>query len=369
LTGNASRIAVADALRAYMLSLDDGENIYVCDLSRSAYLDPANPWTPLPGYTYANNTSDAIGTVSVHPRQNAASINGRPIATTVRRVVGATKFSAVPVKSINDALIGTTSVAGGKTTGTGPTGAAVSVQPTGTAATLVSLALQPGWRLTFTPDPGQSVDAFQLGLAAYTPAKYPRTWAPYAVVKIVSGAASLQQINALSVVTYTTGTPANQTRRMASASAFSSPTSLAPVYADGDVLTLQAIPTAYSAYVAPTQKPATFTAALRCETNGQTPIVLEVQAMGFLFFDQLPASAGITVTGSPFQYFCPVTGGNQKVVVTPNGATITDISIGTNVSALFSTGLIAGVFPMAPGDVLQVTYSAGTPVMTALPSV
>lgn len=363
LQSNSTRIACANTVRDYMLSLENYSTIRVVNLSNSEYLDPTDPWTPLSGYTYSSNTSDAITTKSVHPRQNASYINGKRIAAGIRLLAGSTSFAPVPMKSINDTLTGSTSVATTRVTGTGPTNSSVSVVPTQADASLVCLALQPGWRATFTPG-ANSVDAFELRLAAYTPLKYPRTWAPYVVVKIVSGAESICCLDALSVTSYTTGTPANQTRHAIRNQAFTSPSVLNAAYANGDVLTLATQPTAYSAYVAPTQKPTTFVIDMRCNTNGSTPIVLEVQAMGMLFFDNLPIAAAITPGASPYQYFCPVTGGNQKVVV--SGGTVSDISIGTNVSALFTTGQTAGMLPVSPGDVLQVTYTV-VPTMTALP--
>lgn len=70
--------------------------------------------------------------------------------------------------------------------------------------------------------------------------------------------------------------------------------------------------------------------------------------------------ASITPSGSPYSYTAPFWG---SVAVT--GGTVSAIAISRQGTST-ATGLTVGVFPMARGDVLTVTYS-GTPTMTFIP--
>jgi hypothetical protein len=74
-----------------------------------------------------------------------------------------------------------------------------------------------------------------------------------------------------------------------------------------------------------------------------------------------PASAEgpITVGGSPFAYSAPTAG-----AVLVSGGTVTAIQITR--SSVTLTGLTSGLFPLAQGDILTVTYS-GLPTMTWYP--
>ena len=73
-------------------------------------------------------------------------------------------------------------------------------------------------------------------------------------------------------------------------------------------------------------------------------------------------AAGIAVGTSPFRYVAPEGG---SVIV--NGGSTTQISMSRDGANYFITGLTAGVFPLAQGDTLQVTFPGALPTMTFFP--
>lgn len=68
----------------------------------------------------------------------------------------------------------------------------------------------------------------------------------------------------------------------------------------------------------------------------------------------------ITVTASPFTYTA-----TRKGFVILTGGTVS--LIGFTRTTAVATGLTAGIFPLAAGDMLKVTYS-GLPTMTFVPT-
>lgn len=74
----------------------------------------------------------------------------------------------------------------------------------------------------------------------------------------------------------------------------------------------------------------------------------------------LPESS-ITVTSSPFTYSATA---NGWVIVNPG--TVSKIEFSRNGTTFYTTGVTAGVFPVAFNDRIRVTYS-GTPTMTMVP--
>ena len=67
--------------------------------------------------------------------------------------------------------------------------------------------------------------------------------------------------------------------------------------------------------------------------------------------------AAVTVGGSPFTYIAP---DNGKVVV--QGGTVSSIELGRR-GSFVTTGVTAGVVPVARGDQVRVTYTV-LPTMT-----
>lgn len=76
----AAKVAAWQATRDYMMSLDNGVDIFTARLD--SYENPASPGTPLSGYTDA----------SVHPNARGCMVNARQIGATLKRI--ARSFSA-----------------------------------------------------------------------------------------------------------------------------------------------------------------------------------------------------------------------------------------------------------------------------------
>lgn len=72
--------------------------------------------------------------------------------------------------------------------------------------------------------------------------------------------------------------------------------------------------------------------------------------------------AGITVGTSPFKYTAQQGG---SVIV--NGGSTTQISFSRDGANFFITGQTTGMFKLAQGDILQVTYPVAPPTMTFVP--
>lgn len=79
-----------------------------------------------------------------------------------------------------------------------------------------------------------------------------------------------------------------------------------------------------------------------------------------------PAAVAVTVGASPFAYTMLNTGG---LVIDPNGATISAVTInrGAYTSGSLGDALTGDILPANKGDVVTVTYAAGTPIMEELP--
>lgn len=351
LTGNSTRIATAVAVRAAMLALDNGKDIYVTDLSTPSWIDPANPWTPLQGYTFSGGTSDALSTVSIHPRQNAASINGRTVAVTLNRIFGA-QIAQLNEKLIspNPLLSGTTGYSSFKTTGTVPTGGSTATTPTGAAAAIVSTALQNGWRIVFTPDSGLQADQLQVALAAgYSPAPFPGQMQSWTVVKVNSGAASICAISGRMQVN---GTAAAQKFAHINSQPFAVPGVTQAVFQDGDLLYFPAAPRPWAS--GGTVQTLFFYVHLT--TNGLTPVDLTILAMGGLQVGNLVLPQTITpTTGVAWQNTT-----SRPITVYPVGATITALTISRDNNATTALATTAPFWTLQPGDWMTVTFSAGT---------
>lgn len=72
--------------------------------------------------------------------------------------------------------------------------------------------------------------------------------------------------------------------------------------------------------------------------------------------------SSITVGTSPFQY--PAAQGGSVIV---NGGSTTQISFSRDGANFFITGQTSGMFQLAQGDILQVTYPVAPPTMNFVP--
>ena len=72
--------------------------------------------------------------------------------------------------------------------------------------------------------------------------------------------------------------------------------------------------------------------------------------------------AAVTLNQSPFTYTAP-SGGSLIV----NGGSTTQIQFSRDGAALFVTGQTAGMFPMALGDQIVITYSMAPPTVNFVP--
>lgn len=84
---------------------------------------------------------------------------------------------------------------------------------------------------------------------------------------------------------------------------------------------------------------------------------------GLLHGQPTGAVAGIAVGSSPFKYIA-----SQGGSVIVNGGSTTQIAFSRDGNNFFITGLTAGMFKLAQGDTLQVTYPVAPPTMTFVPN-
>lgn len=73
-------------------------------------------------------------------------------------------------------------------------------------------------------------------------------------------------------------------------------------------------------------------------------------------------AAVISVGTTPFKFVAPQGG---SIIV--NGGSTSQISFSRDGANFYITGLTAGMFPVAQGDTLQVTYPGAVPTMTFVP--
>lgn len=73
-------------------------------------------------------------------------------------------------------------------------------------------------------------------------------------------------------------------------------------------------------------------------------------------------ATGVTVGASPFSYTA-LQGGSLIV----NGGSTTQIAFSRDGSNFFITGLTAGMFPVAQGDIMRITYPVAPPTVTFVP--
>lgn len=177
-----AKVAVWQAVRDYMVSLDNNVDIFTarCD----GYENQASPGTPLAGYTDS----------SVHPNTRGAMANGRRMAAVLLRI--AQSYSApFRIVSNNYALTGSTALTGTNVAGTGPTGSSSSGSANAGAQTITGLAEDPGFLLSINQNAGVSVDAgsWTPGSVAYAGGASTQI-STFAEIEVVSGAENLRWV-------------------------------------------------------------------------------------------------------------------------------------------------------------------------------
>jgi hypothetical protein len=154
----ADKRQVADQVRAYILSLPSlRENVDAADVSR---LYCGDDWIPYPGLTDGIHPANTTTTVPARV--------GRVFAAALRRMLGGQATFGLQIKSPNIGLTGSIA-ASAPATGTAPSntifsGAAI------TGGSVVSVAENPGWKITYTnADGGAEKDFGTFALTGIVP--------------------------------------------------------------------------------------------------------------------------------------------------------------------------------------------------------
>jgi len=176
---SATKVTAYQQIKAYMLSLDNGYNLFVSDMS--AYENSASPGTPL-GTAGSPIYTDA----SVHPNGKGAFLLARTMAKTIKRFI---QVSARPYlnKSNNLIFTGSQAASGTNTTGTMPNpceGGGGS-----SAGSRVFTAENGGWLQTITNTTGGFQD-FSSQSASWTTITGTQLSA-FGIIQIVSGAENI----------------------------------------------------------------------------------------------------------------------------------------------------------------------------------
>ena len=189
-------------IRDYILSLDNGNNIFVARLD--TYENPSSPATPLSGFTDA----------TVHPNTKGAMRNARVIASTIKRISQyfTKNFYCI---SGNMPYSGTGAAAGTNVTGTVPTGVFTGGYATA-GSSVVSLAEQPYWNITATMagtgvEPPNNMGSFQNATITIPNATATTRISPFIEVEIISGAENISAIEMQTTFTGSTSGSVNST--------------------------------------------------------------------------------------------------------------------------------------------------------------
>ena len=98
-------------------------------------------------------------------------------------------------------------------------------------------------------------------------------------------------------------------------------------------------------------------------TKGQTSTIWYRLWSGLFKGQPTGPVSAVTVGSSPFKYTAPQ--GGSLIV---NGGSTTQIAFSRDGANFFITGQTAGMFKLAQGDILQVTYPVAPPTMTFVPT-
>ena len=221
---SAGIVLVYRQVRDYMLSLDNGINIFCarCD----SYENPISPGTPL-----GTSGSPIYTDSSVHPNAKGAMMNARSIAAVLARISRVWKTS-YQTNSTNMVLSGTGAASGTNVSGTVPTG--TTVVGSANATSIVCTAEQPGFSMEITvpasagPNPAD-LASFNFGSLAISGTEV----SPFIIAQIVSGASNLHGLEIM-VRDGATATWFYLIRNQTG--------NAQPDYVDGDILTLRIPP-------------------------------------------------------------------------------------------------------------------------------
>lgn len=175
----AAMVSAYQEMCAWLRSEDDGCSLLVFD--GDVYEDPAAPGKPLSGYT----------DVSVHPYANAASMLGRELAGTMKRISNNWVQPAL-ARYNNPALSGTGAASGTNVTGTVATSFVVNGSANGA---FVATAEQPGQLVAVTGNSSAGPGLLDLSTANCGVVTTADTQiSPFMELEIVSGAANLHAL-------------------------------------------------------------------------------------------------------------------------------------------------------------------------------
>lgn len=214
----AAKVLAYQEMCAWLRSEDDGSSLLVFD--GDGYEDPAAPANPLTGYTDA----------SVHPYTNGASILGRALGITMKRISN-TWVQPSLIRYNNPALAGsgTQSPQGTNTTGTVATSFVVSGSANGI---FEATAEQPGQLVAITANSGAGPTLVDLSTANGGSITTADTQiSPFAEIEIVSGAENIHVLQLDPRITDGGGAPFHYFMQHQT-------NDYKPVFADGDILTI-----------------------------------------------------------------------------------------------------------------------------------
>lgn len=213
-------VASYQAIRDYILSLDNGSNIFVA--RQDAFENPFSPGTPLSGYTLDG----------VHPNVLGGFARARVTGSALNRISGSGVVQPYRCVSANFALVGSSAASGTNITGTWPT----SCTHNGTAnSSLISTANDPSWSLQYVQSAGALPDMGRANSPNVSVVGFTQV-SPYVKVRIDSGADQIRLIGL--APRYYDAVPANVFNYFLQGSSSDAD----GVYKDGDVLTIRTVP-------------------------------------------------------------------------------------------------------------------------------
>jgi len=211
----AAMVSAYQEMCAWLLAEDDGCSLLVFD--GSVYEDPAAPATPSAGYTDA----------SVHPYTNAASMLGRELANTMKRISNNWVQPAL-ARYNNPALAGTGAASGTNVSGTVATSFTIAGSANGA---FVMTAEQPGQLAAITGNSSAGPGLLDLSTANCGSITTADTQiSPFMELEIVSGADVLHALQLEPRINDTAGNTFHYFLQHQTGD-------YQPVYEDGDILT------------------------------------------------------------------------------------------------------------------------------------
>jgi len=256
----AAKRATADYVRAYVLSLaQQYDNIEALDSSR---LHAGDDWQPYAGLTDGIHPANTNYTVSQRI--------GKACGKKLRVLLGSRASWGKPIQSANLGMTGTVAAGTAGANGTAPTGCTFTNNaPSG--GTIVSVAEQPGWTITYgNTDAAVGKDFGEFSLAGIVPSDLTKV-DPVISLVVESGASNLLGIQIRARMFYTDTT--NDSKQITNTGG----TYVDAEWIDGDTIEMVAprlIPTAgktlatISLYLKPVLKGQIGTTRIRIKTLG-----------------------------------------------------------------------------------------------------